>query len=199
MKTLAIRCGTLVPDTPEAGLPTADAESFRRGMRSLAGAVCVIATGVPGRRAGLTATAVCSVTAEPPRLLVCLNKGTGTHASVTNNGCLSINVLGADQIEIARKFAGLVPGLAGDDRFIGNAWLESGGVPRLADAAANFVCRIGERIEQSSHTILLCDVEEVHTSRITGRRPGPLLYFEGHFRHLSPMRGAEQPLIEWLW
>ena len=57
-------------------------EQFRLGMRLLAGAVNII-TGVhAGRRHGMTATAVCSVSADPPTVLVCINKLAATHAAV---------------------------------------------------------------------------------------------------------------------
>ena len=49
-------------------------EQFRLAMRSLAGAVNIVSTAHSGHRYGLTATAVCSATADPPTVLVCLNR-----------------------------------------------------------------------------------------------------------------------------
>lgn len=172
---------------------------FRRGMRSLAGAVCLIATGAKGERVGLTATAVCSITADPPRILVCINKSTGTHALVLSNGQLSVNVLYADQVGLAKRFAGFEPGVTGDEKFIDSLWDELDDTPMLNGAAASFLCRVTERNEQSTHTMFLCDVVEARSACGVESRGGPLLYVGRHFRHLSPMRGSEQSLIDWSW
>ena len=59
-----------------------DPGQFRIGMRTLAGAVNIITSSQGGRRYGMTATAVCSATAEPPTVLVCINKIATTHAAV---------------------------------------------------------------------------------------------------------------------
>ena len=66
-------------------------------MRHLAGAVTVIATGAPGHRFGLTATAVCSLSDEPPTLLVCVNRPASAHDVISRNGNFSVNLLADDQ------------------------------------------------------------------------------------------------------
>ena len=64
-------------------------ESFKMGMRELAAAVNIITTIHDGKKEGLTATAACSVSAEPPQLLICVNTEAGGH----------------DLIKMANKFA----------------------------------------------------------------------------------------------
>lgn len=55
-------------------MPIADKQSFRDAMAQVGAAVNIITTDGPAGRAGFTASAVCSVTDEPPTLLVCLNR-----------------------------------------------------------------------------------------------------------------------------
>ena len=155
---------------------------FRDTMRALPGGVCVIATGEEGQRAGFTATAVCSVTADPPRLLVCVNRGVTAYGQLTANRKMSINVLSRGQQEIADLFAGGVPGVKGESRFQATAWTQMQDVPVLEEACASFVCSVAEMVEQSTHTVFICDV-------LDARRVGedecdavdPLVYANGRF------------------
>lgn len=180
--------------------PLVDGVVFRRGMRSLAGAVCIIASGPQGQRGGLTATAVCSVTVNPPRLLVCINKTVGAHDLIDSEGRLSINVLSWNQVSLAKRFAGMTPGVHGEERFAEGAWSELLGVPVLIDASAAFVARVSERIAQSTHTLFLCDLLVAHFGTATDAKAKEgLVYFNGHFRHLAPIAGTEAVLVEWIW
>lgn len=177
-----------------------DEAAFRAAMRRLAGAVCIIATGEPGSRAGLTATAVCSITADPPRLLVCINRKTQAHASFAANGRLSVNVLASDAERLAKRFAGMVAQAHGEDRFSEGAWSQLAAVPVLADACAAFACQIAETIPAGTHSMFLCDVVAVHVPHGTGSQvKDGLLYLDGHFRHLAPVSGSEVPSLEWIW
>lgn len=185
------------PDTAEPA--QVDAHAFRAAMRRLAGAVCIVATGEPGRRVGLTATAICSVTAEPAQLLVCLNKGSGTHEAIARNGALSVNVLAADAVALAKRFAGMVPAAGGEERFAEGRWSTLAGVPVLEDACVALACRVCEVIPVSTHSMLLCDAVAVHHGAPAAPAREALIYFDAHFRHLAPLSRREAPLFEWLW
>ena len=63
-----------------------DAAAFKKGMRHLAASVTLITTKVQDQRGGLTATAVCSVSAEPPQILVCVNKSASAHDPIGEAG-----------------------------------------------------------------------------------------------------------------
>ena len=80
-------------------------DDFKRGMRQLAAGVNVITVTNGGVRDGLTATAVCSISAEPPHLLVCVNSTAGAHGPIHRAGSFCINVLAQDQEAIAKRFA----------------------------------------------------------------------------------------------
>ena len=74
------------------------ASDYKSAMRRLLGGVCLVTTRVEGLPVGCTATAVTSVSADPPMLLTCLNKGSKTRAAVLAAGVFGISVLKADRI-----------------------------------------------------------------------------------------------------
>lgn len=164
---------------PQAAAPDCGAQ-FRLGMRRLAGACTIITAPSPdkGREgwAGMTATAVASVTAEPARLLVCINRSTYAHGIITQSGVLGVNVLGQDALPLAQRFAGGVPPEAKFDA--GNWIMGASGTPLLASALASFDCRVAECIAASTHDIFICDVLDVLIRQPAG---DPLIYFDGAF------------------
>ena len=105
------------PNAELATVPTVSAESHRYGMRHFAIGVSIITARHGESRAGLTATAVCSVTADPPRLVVFVNKNVVANDVVLNSGALCVNVLAGDQEDVAKAFAGMIDGVHGDARF----------------------------------------------------------------------------------
>lgn len=156
------------------------ADDFRSGMRRLAGGVCVLTSELDGEPVGLTATAVTSLCAEPPRLLACVNKNVFAHAAIVGSGSVCINVLPTDAVDLAKRFAGMLPGVAGDARFEGIEWhRHPGGAPVLDGALVSFQCHVGEIVPANSHSILICDVVGV----VLGDAAGvPLVYANGQFR-----------------
>jgi flavin reductase (DIM6/NTAB) family NADH-FMN oxidoreductase RutF len=141
--------------------------------------VCVITTEIGGERFGLTATAVSSVCATPPRLLVCVNKSGQTCAKIEEAGRFCVNVLNEDQDGVAKAFAGMLGKTI--ERFSLAAWTTlKTGAPVLVGAAASFDCEIGGRLDQFTHAIFLGDV--VAVSSQLGRES--LLYGSRKFRQL---------------
>src|ERR671911_1311260 len=96
-----------------------DAEQFKAGMRTLAGAVNIITSTNAGHRYGMTATAVCSASAEPPTVLVCINKLASTHAAVAKSKAFCVNVLRAEDWELSTSFSGAQ---SGEARFKSRDW-----------------------------------------------------------------------------
>jgi len=162
-----------------AGAPAVGREEFVRAMSQHVASVCVVTTGLHGRRFGLTATAVSSVCLTPPRVLACVNKSGLTHGAICEAGHFCINVLGEDQEHLAKLFAGLSSGTA--DRFAGGKWTTLvTGSPVLCGATAAFDCRIAGKADQPTHTVFFGDVLG------TALSPGqdPLLYGARRFRQL---------------
>ncbi|WP_052409465.1 flavin reductase family protein [Paraburkholderia oxyphila] len=167
--TLPVVCGT--PATPDA---------FRAGMRRLAGGVCVLTSELDGLPVGLTATAVTSLCAEPPRLLACVNRKVFAHAAFERTRTLCVNVLAAEDTPVAMRFAGMVPNVSGAERFAEREW--QGTPPMLAGALASFACRVVEIVAAHSHSILICEVERIAMRETAA---APLVYAQGQFGHFS--------------
>jgi len=160
-----------------------DRSAFRGLMRNMPGAVSIVATGAPGRRKGLTASAVCSLTDLPPTVLVCVNQAAGAHDVIVAHGYFSVNLLGEDQEEIARVFAGH-GGLGGEERFAVGDWtLGATGVPVLASAVCRLECRLTEQRAVSSHSVFFGEV----VGGTASPDARPLVYHRGAYVGLAPL------------
>jgi flavin reductase len=135
-----------------------DRAEFRNAMARLGAAVNIVTTDGVAGRAGLTASAVCSVTDDPPTLLVCVNRASGMNAALKANGVLCVNVLSAGQRALSDAFAGR-PRLSDAERFAQGLW-EPGetGAPLLSGAAASIECRIAEVVEKGTHSVFFAEV-----------------------------------------
>lgn len=139
----------------------ASASDFREAMSRVAGAVHLIATAGRAGKAGLTATAVTSVSAEPPTLLVCLNAASRTAAVLKANGFFTVNTLGAGHQELANVFAGRTSA-RGEARFEHGKW-EAGteSQPVLADALVHFTARVVEIRPVATHLVVIGEIIEI--------------------------------------
>jgi flavin reductase (DIM6/NTAB) family NADH-FMN oxidoreductase RutF len=156
---------------------------FMQGMRQLASGVTLITTAHEGRRAGLTATAVCSVSAEPPQLLACINRRSETHRVIDQSGVFAINVLASDQQRLAQIFAG-AGDIYGDSRFDQAGWTElATGAPILATCLASFDCRVVESVSVATHSIFIGKVEAITFEPALD----PLVYVEGDYGLIAPL------------
>lgn len=132
---------------------------FLRAMRSVASSVSIVTTDGEAGRHGATVSAFCSVSADPPSLLICLRHDSRIASRVVANGFFCVNVLDASAIELAERFSGRaetpVP-----DRFFG-VEIESGdGAPWLSAVASAFSCRFVREIPWGSHLIIIGEVLE---------------------------------------
>ncbi|OSJ25727.1 flavin reductase [Bradyrhizobium japonicum] len=146
-------------------------QDYRDAMACLGAAVSVVTTDGSAGRAGFTASAICSVTDDPPTLLVCINRASSAYASVIGNKAVCVNVLSARHKQLSRLFGGKVPA---EERFAAAAWstLETG-APVLADCAAAFDCRIADIVNVGTHDVLLCRIVALQRSGCTDN----LIYF----------------------
>jgi flavin reductase (DIM6/NTAB) family NADH-FMN oxidoreductase RutF len=160
---------------------------YRLGMRQLAAAVSVVAAGSAPRRNGLTATAVMSLTADPPRLGVSVNRAASAHDVIRDDGCFSVNVLSRQQTGLASVFTGNT-GRKGEDRFQGAGWTGlATGAPILEGAAANFDCRVADAVEVGTHTLFVGEVEDLRVDTTDS----PLLFMDGAWASLVRASGLE--------
>ena len=149
-----------------------DTDKFRDGMAQLAGAVNIIATRNGDIRSGLTASAVCSFSAEPPRLLACVNFSGNSFQHIAESRCMSVNVLAQSQENLAKRFAGML-GNNREDRFKFGNWTELvTGAPVLQEALAGFDCTVEEMLVAHTHAVIIGEVKDV----IVNGGMKPLLY-----------------------
>lgn len=143
-------------------MPKVASQDYRDAMSCLGAAVNVVTTDGRVGRAGFTASAVCSVTDNPPTLLVCMNCGSSAYASVRENGVVCVNVLSARHERLSQLFGSGIPV---DQRFAGAVWstLETG-APVLADCAVAFDCRITDIASVGTHDVLFCRVVALQRS-----------------------------------
>lgn len=103
--------------------------AFREGMSQLAAAVNIVTTDGPGGMSGFTASAVCSVTDQPPTLLVCLNRSSSVANIFERNRVLCVNTLSHSQEVLSRRFGGST---SQEERFLEGEWSRGiTGSPRL--------------------------------------------------------------------
>ena len=154
-------------------------------MRLLPAGVTIVTSGPPGRRNGFTATAVCSVSAEPPHLLVCANRGMETHATILETGHFAVNVLSHGQEALADRFGGRL-GIEGETRFQSASWRTlASGAPILATACAAFDCRVAKRLSVATHDIIIGRVLAAANLEATM----PLAYLDRDYAFCVPAGG----------
>ena len=157
-----------------------DPSQFRRVMGHFAAGVAVVTTlrddGLP---AGLTVSAISSVSLNPTLVLVCVDRASESHRSLQGSGVFAINVLEEGEGEtLARRFGTSL----GDDKFTGVAFHpERTGAPVLDSALAWLDCRVRDAHPAGDHTIFVGEVEAAET-----REGTPLLYYRGGYGRFAP-------------
>ena len=152
-------------------------DEFRAAMRRLTGGVSVITAGRGAEISGMTVSSVSSLSADPPTLIVSVNRSASALALMKSYGFFGVSILTSDQLHIAERFAGK-DGLKGADRFATSRWITGiSGVPLLADALAAVDCKVEETIERHSHAIVIGRVLDVRVST----RLAALGYWNGQY------------------
>src|SRR5215471_5085124 len=158
---------------------------FRDAMRRFATTVSIISCTSGGCRHGMSATAVTSLSIDPPSLLVCVNKSTATHRVLSRGGRFCVNVLRSFHSQLSQAFSGK---LKGEDRFSVGAWRDTeDGLPFLGDAQANLFCEIDRITDYGTHTIFIGRVY----SAIVDEDVDPLLYQDGKYAIARPVSDGQ--------
>lgn len=140
-------------------------------MRQMASGVTVVTTDGDAGLAGLTVSAMCSLSADPPSLLICVNRQSRAMQTLRSNGVFCVNVLSAEQVDVARMFGGQSADSV-TDKFACVPWHRlATGAPVLSEALAVFDCRIAQGMPFGSHDILVGIVAESSV-----REGPPLIY-----------------------
>jgi flavin reductase (DIM6/NTAB) family NADH-FMN oxidoreductase RutF len=156
------------------------ADAYRGGMRRLAAGVCLITAGRGQEYGGMIATAVTSVSAEPPTLLVCVNRSASMFGMIQETGSFCVNVLAGDALALVDIFSNSA---RRDERFKTGTWtLAANGAPVCAESLVTFECRLAKVVDWHSHGIFLGEVSGVIAP---GAAAAPLVYHDRRFHLLS--------------
>lgn len=151
--------------------------AFGDAMRHVAATVYAVTTMHGGNRYGILATAVNSLSFDPPSLLICINRDSSLHDPIFAEKKFCVNVLGLSNRDVAGNF--MDPDAA--DRFSVGQWEDMHGVPVLANAQSSMVCRMAHRHEFGTHSVFIGElIEAKHRYDAT-----PLTYFDRNYIDIS--------------
>jgi flavin reductase (DIM6/NTAB) family NADH-FMN oxidoreductase RutF len=166
-----------------------EVRSFRRVMGSLAAGVTVVTTrDGEGQPRGLTATAVCLVSLEPPLLLVCIDRTAECHEAFLTAETFAVHLLREGQETLSRRFA-----RKDSQKFEGISHRQGAlGAPILADVLACVECQVQARYPGGDHTIFVGKAAHSIVAP-PGEGGTPLVYFRGCYAHLGDRLPREAP------
>ena len=146
---------------------------FRTVLSRFASGVTVVtAVGGDGVDHGMTVSAFCSLSLDPPLILVCIDHGTVMHGILEGAKTFTVNILADDQEDLARKFSD-----PDNDRFEGTSYTRgANGLALLTGAAAWLECALAQRYEGGDHTIFVGRVEAADAADAQ-----PLVYYRGGY------------------
>lgn len=131
-----------------------------------------------GEPRGMTATAVCSVSLDPPLVMACMSRASTTHAAVEESGVFALNILPEVAQALAGRFAS--PGLG---KFEGvETRAGTTGAPLLALAIAHCDCRVEQSVDAGDHTIF---IGRAVSADAGPQDADPLVYFRGRYGSVS--------------
>lgn len=179
-------CGprTVTPADADT-LPAIDSRSLRDSLGAFATGVCVVAARASdGRNLGVTVNSFCSVSLDPPLILVCIGRSLSSHDELLSCEGFTVSVLRDDQADLSAQFA-----TRGGDKWDGVSHRPglAGGLI-LEPHLACFDCVTHSRQDGGDHTILIGRVLD-----FTSHHGAPLLYFRGKYDTTVSSRGALNP------
>lgn len=148
-------------------------DTFIAAMRCVASSVCVVTTDGASGRHGATVSAFCSVSADPPTILVCLNQSSKIAKLVAENGAFNVSVLPDGAAHIAERFAGMHDAQM-PDRFEG---IVTSGPMHGITGATVLTCTLSQAITEGTHLVCMGRVQDVILGTVM-----PLTYLNGRFR-----------------
>lgn len=160
-------------------MPISSAD-FRSALSRFASGVTVVTTkDETGKLFGITVSAFCSVSLDPPLVLICIEKTTGSHHAFEQSGRFTVNILSSNEASVSDHFASLI-----EDKFAGiDHAVDEHGVPILQGSLATLQCSLFKSLDGGDHSIFLGEVEHVIV-----RDADPLVYFRGTYGTvLTPM------------
>jgi len=161
---------------------------FRQAISRFSTGVAVITTRTADGPAGMTASAVASLSMDPLQLLVCIGTKLPTCKAIVGSGYFAVNVLGEGQEHLAKRFA-----TPRADKFADLTLRTDSDIPVLTDAIAHFVCAVGGTLPGGDHTIVVGDV--LTCDHVPGT--SPLVYFARSFGSLCDPAAHARDAFDW--
>jgi flavin reductase (DIM6/NTAB) family NADH-FMN oxidoreductase RutF len=150
-------------------------EEFRTVIGHFATGVTVVTTATADEMLGTTASAVCSVSLEPPTVLVCMNESSVTGQAIRETRAFAVNILAEEQAALATRCASKAPGKLVD----GEVARGPSGQPVLPGSLASLECRVTQEVRAGTHVVFFGEVQSAVAN------PGsPLAYYRGRFGRL---------------
>ena len=173
-----------LPALPQAARDDGvSSREFRDCIARLPSGVRIVTTAGEAGSSGFTATAVASVSDDPPMVLVCLNRKSPQNPIIRQNACFAVNLLPRYAVELANIFAGRT-GLHFGERFAHGAWSTlATGSPVLQDAVMTLDCRVTEFHEMGTHTVFYGLVKAATSQPVDPNGAREVLVY--HDRHYS--------------
>lgn len=155
-------------------------DTFRQVLGSFASGVTVVTTRADGAIHGTTMSAFCSLSLNPPLVLVCVDKTADSHDLIARAGIFAVNILHEGQRELSQALSRKgTPELEAAHRLEGIPhWNGVTGAPILRDHLAYAECRLVQAVEAGDHTIYVGRVEAVGVADGVFK---PLLYYRGRY------------------
>ncbi|MBT2534436.1 flavin reductase [Arthrobacter sp. ISL-48] len=164
--------GIAAPEIGDRAVPELDADLMKAFNRQFITGVTVVTTKEGETPKGLAANSYCSVSIEPPLVLVCVQKTSSTYPALFSSSHLGINILGTGQRDTVGVFASKAP-----DKFAELEWHEGpNGSPLLDGSAASLEAEIQERFQAKTHTVFICRVRHAEIDNTA-----PMVYKAGRF------------------
>ncbi len=148
--------------------------TYRDTIGLFASGVTIVTSTGPDGPAGMTTTAVTSLSLDPLLLIVCFNRGARTLDVVRASRRFAVNVLRADDLELAAVFASK---RVAREKFESVTHSEAHGVPVLDTALAWIACELRELVPGGDHEIGIGEVIGMGT----GDASDPLVWFGGRY------------------
>jgi flavin reductase (DIM6/NTAB) family NADH-FMN oxidoreductase RutF len=152
-------------------------DEFRSALSRFPSGVTVVTTkDKTGRFHGITVSAFASVSLEPPMILVCIDKDTGSHYALRESSNFVVNILAEGQEDYSNRFASQIT-----DKFDGIRYRNGlSNIPVLEEALVALECRLAYAHEGGDHTIFVGEIE-----RASVKEDKPLVYWHGNYRKLE--------------
>lgn len=162
----------------EATPPAIDAKTFWKTLGERATGMTVVTAAGSDGPAGFLGLSAAHVAADPPTVLVSIDKKTSALAAVVESGAFAVNFLPATATHVADAFSGKA-GLSGADRFVAGEWETLAiGAPVFAAALGAFDCKVAQIVPYGDISIVIGTVVGAKAAG-TG---DPMVFFRGKVR-----------------